>query len=99
MDFNMTSPDRVQEPARHDVEKISRTPRDNSNIVATTVYPVNLRRTPAENWTTMRGRFPGSRVIAFVRLPKILLRISVTYLDDHSPVTVAGAATASNRVP
>ncbi len=26
--------------------------------------------TPAGNWTTVRGRSPGSRVVAFVRLPE-----------------------------
>jgi len=26
--------------------------------------------TPAGNWTTARGRSPGSRVVAFIRLPE-----------------------------
>src|SRR3982751_458478 len=40
-DFNMTSPERVQEPARRiHVLRYSRTPRDDSILVAATVHPV-----------------------------------------------------------
>jgi len=31
--------------------------------------PRNSRHTPAENWTTAPGRFPGFRVDAFAHLP------------------------------
>ena len=60
--------------------------------------PRNPRRTPAENWTTVRGRFPGFRVCRF-RPPSRSFRRSVAYSDDRSPVTVAGAAAVLHRVP
>src|SRR5579871_552915 len=59
--------------------------------------PRNLRRTPAENWTTVRGRFPGSRVRA--PCPPSRSVKDQWQLDEGSPVTVAGAAAVSHRVP
>jgi len=44
-------------------------PRDDSTC-RRDGFPRSPRRTPAGNRTTARGRFPGSRVLAFVRLPK-----------------------------
>ena len=70
MDFNMASPDRVQEPARLHRLTDSRCPATTPTLSPRRFTPLNLRRTPAGNWTTVRGRFPGSRVIAFARLPK-----------------------------
>ena len=70
---------------------------DDSNNVVATGEPVSLRPSPTENRTISRSRSPGSRVVAFARLPKVL-SLSGS-LSDRSPVTVAGAATVLNRVP
>jgi hypothetical protein len=49
-------------------------------------------------WTTAQGWSPDSRVAVLVRLPAAFWA-AVALQDGHSPVTVAGAAAAFNRVP
>src|ERR1700761_708807 len=63
--------------------------------------PGSHQRTPAGNRTTVRGRYPGFRVIACVILPKGYSRGARLsgVVDVRWPVTVAGAAAASHRVP
>src|ERR1700744_4483652 len=60
-------------------------------------FPPQPPAHPAGNRTTREAGLlaPGSN--AFVRLPKALR--PQWYLDDRSPVTVAGTAAVSNRVP
>jgi hypothetical protein len=51
-------------------------PRDDSTC-RRDGFPRSPRRTPAGNRTTARGRFPGFRVNAFVRLPKARASVAV----------------------
>jgi hypothetical protein len=60
-------------------------------------FPRSYQRTPAGNRTTARGGCPGSRVVARVPLPKAPGLSG--FMDVRSPVTVAGAAAVSHRVP
>ena len=70
-DFNMTSPGKGQEPPRRIQMRGFTNARATTPTCRRNGSPRNPRRTPAGNRTTVRGRFPGSRVSAFVRLPKI----------------------------
>ena len=69
-DFNIWSPDLGSGAAANAVAKGSfKATCDDSNFVATRGSPRCPRRTPDGNKTTAPGRFPGSRVVAFARLP------------------------------
>jgi hypothetical protein len=77
-------------------DRETKTSDDNSTVSPRRI-PVASEPSPAEDWTTARGRSPGSRVFARVHLPEAI-SLSGSW-DARSPVTVAGAAAGSNRVP
>ena len=54
-------------------------------------FPRSYQRTPAGNRTTARGRYPGSRVVAFVFLPK------VGSLLDRLPQASVDSSTSTRR--
>jgi hypothetical protein len=94
----MTSPEGVQEPVRRlDGPDDSQTPRDDSSLVAATVYPVILGAPRPKTGRQCEAGFLASGLSLSSAFP-IRFKISGNS-DDRSPVTVAGAATALHRVP
>src|SRR5690348_1981662 len=96
-DFNMRSPEGVQEPPRRSGnENQSQMPRDDSTLVAATVHPVILGAPRPKTGRRCEAGFlaSGSGPWSAFPIPK-----DQWQLDEGSPVTVAGAAAALHRVP
>jgi hypothetical protein len=71
-------------------------PRDDLNV-SSRRFPPQPPTHPVGNRTTREAGLLASGSIAFARLPKALR--PQWHLDDRSPVTVAGTAAVSNRIP
>ena len=82
----------------HSLKMVHQMLRGDDSFCRRDGFPRSYQHTPAGNRTTAQGGYPGLRVIAGVLLPKAL-RASVDLLDVRSPITVAGAAAVSHRVP